>query len=305
MVEILGPVLDPIIDTAINLEKGQFEVGKVNRFLANTTEEPEDPSRHYSQSVVMIDEGKIERALGRLGIPSSSCALIFGGYTGQFAACLKNVGLSIIFSDPMKDWVERASASGFESYMLSAEELPGSLIGRSQLMATFECYIPFNNELTFLYNGLRFLTTDHGILFAESDRTRKQITSENGPGRLGQMKSTFAPFKKVYDIDVRFVEAGEVRLYNFKAKEAMTRDLIKHDCQVIKSLYDNVQSMTKIDERVMRELSATMCMEAEQISSSVDRFHRLFLYNLRSCGPEAQFLPGDKFRLFSKRYRLP
>lgn len=295
-------VLDPIVDEVVHILDDQFKAGKVSGFLANPNLPTGDPSRHYSQTVTFFDKSKVERAMRKLGIPMSGHALIFGGYTGQFAACLKDLGMSVIFTDPMVEWATRATAAGYESYKLSAEEIPGRLLERSQLVATFECYMPFSNDKTFLYNGLRFLTTEFGIIFGESKRTREQMASEES-GRMKQLKSSMTPFKKVYGIDIRSAEAADIRLYSFKALTLETRSIIKRDCQVIKHVYDTIENQALLDRDTIDQVSTRIGLEPDDVSSSVERFYQLYRANILSYGAVARYLPYDEFWIFSKRYK--
>ena len=72
----------------------------------------------------------------------------------------------------MEEWVRNAASQHFESFQYTAQGIPGSLIKRTELFATFECY-PAIAKADF--TTLRFLTTKYGILFGESDLTLEEM----------------------------------------------------------------------------------------------------------------------------------
>ena len=127
-----------------------------------------------------------------------------------------------------------ASKYGLESYKYAAEEIPRELLERTELFSTFECYYVFLEPSTADYTTLRFLSSKHGILFAESKYTRDELTKEGG---TLQMKYGFLPFSKLYSVNRNFTSKGDLRLYHFSASDA-EKEKIKMDCRVMKTLYD-------------------------------------------------------------------
>jgi hypothetical protein len=159
-------------------EHEEFSKKTVEEYLMNRASFSKFPLRHYRQLEFSFDVRRVGELLRRLQIPTEITVLVFGGYTGQFAKILRDLGMKVIFTDPMEEWVTEAKKSGFEAYRHSAEGLPSDLLDRCQLAATFECYFPLGSER--VYSILRLLTRERGLLFAERKSPRWQPDSELG-----------------------------------------------------------------------------------------------------------------------------
>jgi hypothetical protein len=189
---------DPIIsDVATSVyELKAFRKEIVQEYLKNRKKFNKYPLRHYSQLELLFDNNLVKKLLQKLDIPFFNTRVtVFGGYTGQFARCLRSIGMRVVFTDPLVEWVKKAVSDGLEGYKYTAEEIPKDLIERTTLFATFECYSPFNDSRKSIYTTLRFLTSKYGILFAESKRTINEIIKESGAKTM--LKFDFLPYKKV------------------------------------------------------------------------------------------------------------
>jgi hypothetical protein len=294
---------DPIIDDSIRIEDEPFTKDVVEDFVRGRPSSSKFPSRHYSQLAMSFDEELTVKSLKKFGIPTTSKALIFGGYTGQFARSLKRIGMEVVFTDPMTEWVEAATKTGFESYRYSAEEMPWSLIQNAQLIATFECYIPFSNERSSLYTTLRFLTPDWGMLFCESQRTREELGKEVGVKRMKQFESTFGPLKKVYGVSIRHCDAGDLRLFNLNVTPQMKKETIM-DCRIAKTLYDLLPNDATVTRESISRISGATKLDADVVLESLRRLFRAYRLNIEKHGSVAQYYPRDEFWFFAKRFKI-
>lgn len=290
------PIFDEIATSVHELQKFKKEI--VQEYLKDREKFDKYPLRHYSQLELSFDDNLVKKLLHKLDIPiSSTVATIFGGYTGQFAKCLRSVGMRVVFTDPLVEWVEKAVSEEFEAYKYAAEDIPKDLIERSDLFATFECYRPFVDPRTSIYTVLRFLTSKHGILFAESKRTTNEIIEEEGAQAM--LKFGFLPYKKAYAIKRAFREEGELRFYHFCASEKV-RETIETDCKVIKAVYDNIPSEARLDGKTIASLADKIGLNQEELSHSLQR--ALSLYQLRIPRAFRIYVPDEMFHIFSKRF---
>ena len=290
----------PIIDKAImyNYELEPFKKETVREYLKNKEKFNKYPLRHYSQLELSFDNNSVIQFLRELDIPvSNNKVTIFGGYTSQFASCLRSIGMQIVFTDPLAEWVEKAISSGFEAYKYAAEEIPKDLIERTDLFATFECYSPFVDSRKSIYTTLRFLTSKYGILFAESQRTTEEIIKEVGP--KGMLKFAFLPFKKVYAIKRLFRGKGELRFYHFCASEK-ARQIIGADCRVIKTIYDDFPNQAHLDHKTMATLAHKIRLSQKELSHSLQRI--LNLCHLEIPRGLRVYVPDNLLQIFSKTF---
>lgn len=295
-------MLEPIIENKLrkDLKVDPFQIEVVEEFSKNSSKfkkKYDFPARHYSQIVVKLTPEVIKNILKKLSItPANKTITLFGGYTGQFAEVLRTVGFSVIFTDPIEEYVKRARKKGFRSFCYSVEELPSDIIQKSDLFATFECYMPFDNASNSVYTSLRLLSTPYGFIFAESKRTRKDLKKEGGKGAL---KSQFKPFEDSYSIERRYREHKGLRFYHFIGDDD-SRNYIISDCKVIKLLYDNSKRETKIDFEFVNKISEIGGLSETQVIQSIQRilaiYRGLLPKSLQRC------LPSNEFSLFSKNF---
>lgn len=288
-----------------DLEPFQPEV--VDEFAKNSNEFKEEfdyNMRHYSQRAMDLRLEIVRELLDSLSLDiQGKTVTVFGGYTGEFADRLRKLGCDVIFTDPIKEFVERAKEEEFESYTYFLEEMPGEIVGRTDLFATFECYYPFTGGLLEVHTVLRLLTARHGLIFAESERTRKEVDREVGRP-VGRMKAHFRPFNKVYSTERKYRgESGGLRLYHIFQPEGRNREKIRIDCMAIKFLHDYFEEdKVEIGPETIRELSRNTDMSVEDWKESLRRIleinHWITPETLRRTEPY------HWFNIFSKRYKV-
>lgn len=238
---------DPLVDFPRDVPK-KLHKGVIDEYSKETLDEykrlrtsfTKYPLWHYSQLETKFNNDSIQKILVKFAIPTENITVtVFGGYTGEFASCLRDIGMRVIFTDPEEDWVIQATNQHFESYRYSVQTLPKEIIKKTDLFATFECYPALHHGPSENYDIMRLLTAKYGIFFAESKRTIEQMDKKYGvPGAT--LKVTFLPFKRTYGIKRAFTytENKELRLHHFCANQSQ-RQLIKTDCRVMKDLYDS------------------------------------------------------------------
>lgn len=296
-------MFEPIIEKnhRENLYLKAFQKKAVREFSNNPSKfkkKYDYPLRHYSQMAVNLDPKIMLNIFKKLSINTTNESVtVFGGYTGQFAESLRTIGFDVIFTDPIKEYVKRAKQKGFESHCYSVEELPSNIIEKSDLFATFECYMPFSESSTLVYTTLRLLSSRHGFIFAESGLTRKEMDKEEG--KLLRMKSCLKPFEDTYSIKRIFREHDDIRLYHFFKEDGDTGD-ISIDCKVIKYLYDFSDSDAKISSLLINKISKVSRIPTEKIIQSIHRISKV--YHLSIPRSLQLYSPPNQFRIFSKRF---
>ena len=291
----LDNMCDPIIDDSERIEKMQFSLEMVTEYLEKRGRFDRHPLRHYSQLEMSFEESTIKSLLYKLHIPTLHTRVtIFGGYTGQFAKCLRNLGMKVIFTDPLEEWVQNAINSGFEAYSYSAGQIPQDIVKRTDLFATFECYPALATEIA-IYNVSRFLTSEYGILFGESKNTRDEMDKEEG--KLARLKNSFLPYFKVYSIERSYKEKGPLRLYHFSST-ASNRKIIAEDVRTMKLLYDAFPSQTCITREDVASLARKASANYEALLHSIGRI--VNLYQLHIPLSLCIYFPPNMFRVCSK-----
>lgn len=200
------------------------------------------PKRYYAQLTANLDPDTILELFARHDLdPATLTITVFGGYTGEYATVLDDVGADVIFTDPLDAWVDRARGRGLEAYQHTVSSLPTNLLDRTDLFTTFECFHPLEGFEHSLYRILRLLTVPHGIVFLVS-----QYTLDNLKG--SRLKSAFNPIKEVYGIRNAYRQTNSVRAYQFCATDAGTRDQIRQDVLVLYSVYLMAEDTVSDDE---------------------------------------------------------
>ncbi len=146
--------------------------------------------------------------LDRLNIPEESTALVIGGYTGEFADALSECGIEIIFTDPLKEWCEKASEKGYTTYQGTAQTIPKRLLNKADFAATFEAFQPFQHESS-TFNMLRMLTLPYGCLLFESEFTRNDMDSPT------TFLSDYNWIEDNHNGEVTYRENNGLRAYSF------------------------------------------------------------------------------------------
>jgi hypothetical protein len=295
-----------VCDPLIEFEVSQSYISPVNEFSKETVDEylkqkehfTKYPLRHYSQLETHFSKNIVKELMIKLGIPINGItATVFAGYTGQFALCLRDVGMHVIFTDPLSEWVKNAANNQFEAYRYSTQFIPSTIIRKTELFATFEGYPALED----FYTGLRFLTVPYGILFAESKKTRKEMDEkEPGPG----LKHGFLAYYRTYSIKRIFREKEDLRFYHFCANETQ-REYIKIDCKVIKDLFSNLLNEKNIIDRKVAILCAERTgIELEKWLHSLERIWDL----LQPRAPRhLMYLSPPEpntFQIYSKKFKI-
>lgn len=162
------------------------------------------------------------------------------------------------------------------------------------MFATFECYPALTTE-TAIYNVLRFLTSEYGILFGESKNTRDEIDREKG--KLARLKNSFLPYYKVYSIERTYKEKGSLRLYHFSSTPR-NRKIIAGDVRTMKQLYDTFPNQTCITLKDVASLASKAAVSYEAILRSIRRI--VDLYQLHIPASLIIYFPQNLFKICSK-----
>ncbi len=277
--------------------EGREEFGKqaVEEYSLNKASFKRFPLRHYRQLEFAFDG--VGELLGRLRIPTHITGLVFGGYTGQFANALREMGMTVIFTDPMEDWVTKAKEARFEAYCYSAQSLPGELLDRCQIAATFECYFPIGST----YSIQRLLAREYGLLFAESKQTRIEMLAERP---IGGLLNGFFPYFKVYSIKrARREKKGGLRFYHFCAPNPESREMLLVDVEVMKAFHDTLPDHSLLTVERLLSIPAIsrlgkMCLE-ESLNRILELHYRDLSYvdNRRLVWAKGMWIGAKCFRL--------
>ena len=116
---------DPMVGQGRLEGREEFSKQTVEEYALNKASFKRFPLRHYRQLEFSFDG--VGELLGRLQIPTHITGLVFGGYTGQFANALRELGM--IFTDPIEDWVTKAKEAGFEAYCYSVQSFAWRAFG--------------------------------------------------------------------------------------------------------------------------------------------------------------------------------
>ena len=88
---------DPMVGQGRLEGREEFSKQTVEEYALNKASFKRFPLRHYRQLEFSFDG--VGELLGRLQIPTHITGLVFGGYTGQFANALRELGMTVIFAD--------------------------------------------------------------------------------------------------------------------------------------------------------------------------------------------------------------
>jgi len=233
-------VLSEPLDDAPNLQmKEVFTLEAVERFRTSESTIETGQRRHYNQVKIRFDDQSILSVLAKFKIPKDARTTVYGGYTGEFAEALRRLGMQVVFTDPIPEWVEVAKNKGFEAYQLSAQEIPRGLLERTDLFASFECYPDLVGESEFYYPFMRFLTTKYGLLYAESKETVESMKGDDGDStqQLGTFRRWLRPLYRVYGIKRTVKKTADLNIYHSSADPGATQE-IALDLRVMKAIHD-------------------------------------------------------------------
>ena len=261
---------DPIEDICPFTDSEKYQKEVIDEYKADKVGFSKFDKRHYSQ--IDTDFTSLPKLLRKVGVPTSKINVtVIGGCTGEFARELRELGMNVIFTDPLEHLVKQAKEDGFESYQLRMDQIPKDLIAKTDLFATFECYYPFRSPCDALYNLLRILMPKYGLIFVESFRTLKEI-AQMEKMNPGSPKRAFY-FIESYDGTRKFVKNQEIRLTRIQAND---KEKIRRDCKVMKILYDNYKKYEKITRKEVKEISKKAGLNDEQVIESTKRVYTFY-----------------------------
>jgi len=267
---------EPLGETPELEMKELFTKVAVERFKKRKGDIERSNLRHYNQLVAQFDDSAIRFALSKFQIPIQTRVTAYGGFTGQFAESLKKIGMRVIFTDPMAEWVEQARKMGFESFKVAAQEMPKELVERTDLFASFECYPDFIGESEFYYPMMRFLTVQYGILFVESKDTVASMHGEEPEisQELGTFRRWFRPLCRVYGIQRKAIKTEHLNFYHLSG-EPETRKVLTVDCRVMKAVYDASESNHRVTTVDFSTIANGANLGKLSVELSVERLRKL------------------------------
>jgi hypothetical protein len=295
-------MLEPILVDPSEIDTKEFEPVPVGRAGRSVDGVQQYPMRHYAQAATRIDRDELRKALLRLGIGPIKKVTVFGGYTGEFATALRDLGSEVLFTDPMQVWVDRARRNGFQTNLSTAEEISAAMIGASDAMATFECYMPFTSEGLSMYTAMRFLTTRFGILFAESDATRIELR-QNMLSRATRTRQTpsLMSYLSGYGLASAFTNAGGLRIYRFSIPET-SRCIVLQDLLVLKTMHDLIADEMEVGAEEVRLVSRASGLGPEEVVTSITRMAGMADLRLKRESPSISPLHGGRLWIGSKMF---
>jgi hypothetical protein len=270
---LLDPILNvPHSDFEDSQEK--FRKKTVNRYLAHTSSTKREP-RYYRQLEIRFDPLRVKTLLRKFLIPTEVTVLVIGGYTGHFAKALQNVGMKVIFTDPLREWVSEAEKSGLEAHQYRAEDIPGSLLERAQLIATFECYPALGHR----YDVFRFFSRDYGVLFVESEATRNELKAESNIEDV-ELTDDFSPFQTVYSVAIVTRKNKDLVFHHFHASNHRSKDKILTDAKVMKALHDSLPTKSIVTIDSCLSIPNIAMLGISNLTQSLRRIRELYRLDL-------------------------
>ena len=273
---LLDPILDQPGSEFENSQNEKYRKKAVNQYLTRKGS-TEHESRHYRQLEIHFDPLRIRAVLRKLQIPTEVTVLVIGGYTGHFARALQNLGMRVIFTDPLREWVSEAGKSGLEAHQYRAQGIPGSLLEWAQLIATFECYYPFN--IHNLYNTLRFLSRDYGVLFVESESTRREIRRDIR-SHGAELIESFLPFQRVYSVAIATRRNDDLLFHHCHANNLRSKQKILTDAKVMKAMHDNLPTKSTITIDGLLSIPNIAMLDKASLNQSLRRIRELYRLDL-------------------------
>jgi hypothetical protein len=260
------------------------------------------PTHHYSQA--RDDWGgtdTVGQLLSQHDIdPAGLTVTIFGGFTGEFARHLRDLGCNVIFTDPMSEWVEQARDAGFEAYQYSAEEIPSDLVNQSDAFATFECYYPFQTDPAYsLYTTVRMLTASEGFWLAETPRTR-QVRQESGAGEVAL--AIVDLLDEYIEIEWDYAETDELRLYQLNQPQEFDYQSMLW-AEVLSEIYQRGSSegSTVVDDEDIQKIAEKMKADEFQVKHWAEISRRI---HQEALGELADFLPSNQLKVGNREFEF-
>jgi hypothetical protein len=277
-------------------------VSKYKEDPQNFSEKQGHPLHHYNQTREKWGgSDAVEELLTRHGInPQNLTVAIVGGFTGEFAQALDDVGSEVIFTDPMTSWVEQAKQSDMEAHRYSAESIPGDVLSKSDAVATFECYYPFSGSPGHvLYNALRYLTLPQGLMFAETKATRK-ARKQNGAD--SSSLAVFRALDEHLEIDWGYREHEDLRIYQYVQPDTVSTPAGLY-ARLLKWIYSQStpEGSVHIGEDSVADIAEEIGLEPEIVFDSL----RVTLAMYRKLlGGLSEFYPSDQLEVGNRTAHL-
>jgi hypothetical protein len=267
---------DPLGDAPNLQTKELFTLEAVARFRTSESAIEAGQRRHYNQVKIKFDDQSISSVLAKFKIPKDARTAVYGGYTGEFAEALRRLGMQVVFTDPMPEWVEAARNKGFEAHRLSVQEIPRELLERTDLFASFECYPDLIGESEFYYPFMRFLTAKYGLLFAESKETVESMRGDDGDTtqQLGTFRRWLRPLYRVYGIKRTVKKTAELNIYHSSA-DSTSREALSLDLRVMKAIYGLFTEDYIVTSSDLPRISGATELPADQVDISLHRLGSL------------------------------
>lgn len=260
------------------------------------------PRHHYSQATRgWGDTDTATTLLNRLDIPPRETTItIVGGFTGEFAETLRDAGCEVLFTDPMPEWIAAAQDAGFEAVQCAAETLPLEILTRSDGIATFECYYPLSPPSSSIYETLRFLSTKHGLLFAESEATRQDLRDSGADVTL---LTELGAYCDAFGTTRRYRETDNLRIYQYTQLDE-PRDPIFKAAAILRALYEysEKKKATTIDVDARAWVADELGLQFHIVDESLGHLHHLY----RELIPASmrQYIPYDDFEISGRQFNL-
>ena len=268
---------EPLGEKPKLLSKELFTKAAVDRFKSGKGDIERGNLRHYNQLVTQFDDAEIRVALSKLHIPIQARVTIYGGFTGQFAHCLRRIGMRVIFTDPMTEWVEQAKEMGFEAYEFAVQEMPKEIVERTDLFASFECYPDLIGLNEYHYPMMRFLTVQYGVLFAESKNTvwsMREEENDRTAQELGAFRRWFRPIYLVYRIRRKATKTQHLNFYHLYA-DLEIRKILTLDCRIMKAIYDIFETEHRVTTADILTIANKANIDKSLVESSIKRLRKL------------------------------
>lgn len=239
--------------------------------------------RHYIQSQALSNQQAIKTLLQRHNIPiKNQTWLVYAGFTGELADILSELDNTVIFTDPLESWIEKAENNNKydQTEQTTLQSLSSSLIAKSDGLITFEGFGPIIHLVEASIEILRALTTRYGFTFFESEYTRS-CTASTGSGKT--LKGKLNAFEREYgdDVQSQYRERNGLRAYNLRAKSQEMRIELLRDLWIIYGIVDGYLSGKKsiwisshsaeVTAEFAEELSDRLNTSPLRVKNTVDR----------------------------------
>lgn len=260
--------------------------------------EEDSTGKHYSQLAYDWQDGAVvSRLFEGVGVPTTDQTIgVIGGFTGEYSHALTQAGGTVIFTDPLDEWVTNARAIGYEAYNYTASSLPGHLLVRCDAVTSFECYHLLSDASTSVYTLLRFALTPHGLIFIESERTRSALGGGDTP-----VEAAFNTLTSIFPLNVSEAATDGLRAYRLTPlDDAASTRYTRSAAHVLSELYQRgtrgitipVTDGTLDDLRVATGVPVDVITDV--LVDTVDAYRGLSPAGIQNAVPTQSFCLGRK-----------